>query len=168
MLPNLEIMTVLLADPQIAAIPARENGDPLVDVTSFGLLYTGDGDAGRYVRHALALRLASAQAQLPGGIQLLIREGHRSPEDQEGIFSRYSQSLRREMPGLDEFSLRRLTSRFVSPIGVAPHVAGAAVDLTLADASGAPLWMGTPIDATPERAATRARSTPRTSARTRA
>jgi D-alanyl-D-alanine dipeptidase len=43
-----------------------------------------------------------------------------------------------------------LSSRFVAPLAVAPHVAGAAVDVTLVDASGAELWMGTEIDATPE------------------
>ncbi|MFI7067383.1 M15 family metallopeptidase [Kribbella sp. NPDC050124] len=42
-----------------------------------------------------------------------------------------------------------LASRFVSPVEVAPHVAGAAVDLTLIGAHG-PLDLGTPIDATPE------------------
>ena len=43
-----------------------------------------------------------------------------------------------------------LTSRFVAPLEVAPHVAGAAVDLTLVDATGEELDLGTPIDATPE------------------
>jgi D-alanyl-D-alanine dipeptidase len=38
----------------------------------------------------------------------------------------------------------------VSPVGVAPHVAGAAVDLTLVDLDGNGLDMGTEIDATPE------------------
>jgi D-alanyl-D-alanine dipeptidase len=43
-----------------------------------------------------------------------------------------------------------LSSRFVAPLAVAPHVAGAAVDLTLVTTSGAELWMGTPVDVTPE------------------
>ena len=42
-----------------------------------------------------------------------------------------------------------LASRFVSPVEVAPHVAGAAVDLTLIGENG-PFDLGTPIDATPE------------------
>src|SRR5215207_3388075 len=37
----------------------------------------------------------------------------------------------------------------VSPVEVAPHVAGAAVDLTLIGENG-PFDLGTPIDATPE------------------
>ncbi|GGO75919.1 M15 family metallopeptidase [Nocardioides deserti] len=57
-------------------------------------------------------------------------------------------------PGIGPADLERLTSRFVAPLDVAPHVAGAAVDLTLVDVStdpaGVELDLGTPIDATPE------------------
>ena len=41
-------------------------------------------------------------------------------------------------------------SRYVSPPEVAPHTAGAAVDLTLIDADGRDLDMGTEVNATPE------------------
>ena len=146
-------MTVLLADPQITRIPAHDNGEALVDLASAGLSFDGVRDAGRHVRASLAVRLQRAQECLPAGVSLLIREGYRSPEEQERLFARYSLSLLRQTPSLDEVTLHRLTSRFVSPIAVAPHVAGAAVDLTLADETGAPLWMGTPIDATPEESA---------------
>jgi hypothetical protein len=47
-----------------------------------------------------------------------------------------------------EAELERLTSRFVAPITMAPHVAGAAVDLTLVDSGGRELDLGTPVDAT--------------------
>ena len=146
-------MTVLLADPQITGIPAHDNGDALVDLASVGVSYAGLGDAGRHVRSQLAIRLQRAQESLPVGVGLLIREGYRSPEEQQRIFARYSRSLLRARPDLDELSLHRLTSRFVAPLAVAPHVAGAAVDLTLVDETGTPLWMGTPIDATPEESA---------------
>lgn len=146
-------MTVLLADPQITGIPAHDNGEALVDLASVGLAYDGVGDAGRHVRSGLAIRLQRAQDCLPVGLALLIREGHRSPEKQELLFARYSLSLLKQNRTLDDLSLHRLASRFVSPIAVAPHVAGAAVDLTLVDESGTPLWMGTPIDATPEESA---------------
>ena len=58
--------------------------------------------------------------------------------------------MRAAHPGVPGEELERLTSRFVAPIDVAPHVAGAAVDLTLADVCGDDLDLGTPIDATPE------------------
>lgn len=44
-------------------------------------------------------------------------------------------------------------SRFVSPPEIGPHSAGAAVGLTLVDANGRELDLGTPIDASPEESA---------------
>ena len=143
-------MTVLLADPVITAIPTFDSAESLIDVTSLGLGYSGASYTGRFVRTSLGRRLERAQECLPGGLTLLIREGHRSSEEQQRIISRYSSDLLAQTPGLDDLSLNRLTSRFVAPLAVAPHVAGAAVDLTIADAAGTPLWMGTEIDATPE------------------
>lgn len=46
--------------------------------------------------------------------------------------------------------MRTATSRFVSPPEIAPHSAGAAVDLTLADADGREPDLGTRMNATPE------------------
>ena len=142
-------MVVLLADTQISSIPAVDNGEALVDLADYGIEYSGASRAGRFVRAALAVRLAAAQDALPRGIRMLVNEGHRSPREQQRIIATYTRPLHEQSPGLDAFTLRRMSSRFVAPLEVAPHVAGAAVDLTLADASG-PLWMGTPIDATPE------------------
>ena len=62
----------------------------------------------------------------------------------------YSAELCAAHPGISADDLHRLSSRFVAPLEVAPHVAGAAVDLTLIDACGQELDLGTPIDATPE------------------
>lgn len=47
-------------------------------------------------------------------------------------------------------SILTAASRYVSPPEVAPHSAGAAVDLTLADAAGRELDLGTPMNADPE------------------
>ena len=77
-------------------------------------------------------------------------EGHRSPADQQAIVAAYSAEVRAVHGDLPDAELRRLTSRFVAPLEVAPHVAGAAVDLTLVDVCGDELDLGTPIDATPE------------------
>jgi D-alanyl-D-alanine dipeptidase len=147
--PTVERMVVLLADTAVTSIPAQDNSDPLVELAAFGVAYSGSSRTGAFVRVALAERLAAAQEALPAGIRLLVNEGHRSPDEQRRIIASYTETLRQQHPELDEFTLRRLSSRFVAPLEVAPHVAGAAVDLTLADDDG-PLWMGTPIDATPE------------------
>lgn len=146
-------MITLLADPEITGIPVCDNGEPLVDLTALGLPFEGADPSGALVRAGVAERLMRADAALPGGHRLLIREAYRAASEQLRIIAGYSETLRRRQPELDELALRRLSSRFVAPIEVAPHVAGAAVDLTLADTAGNPLWMGTPIDATPEESA---------------
>ena len=137
-------MTILLSDPRVHAVPARDNGEALVRLPA------RLSPAGAVVRRDLATRLVAAHAALPPGIGLLVVEGHRSPADQSAIIRRYEAEVRAAHPLADGAEVGRLTSRFVSPLAVAPHVAGAAVDLTLADACGDPLEMGTPIDATPE------------------
>ena len=137
-------MTILLSDPRVRAVPVRDRGEPLVT------LDPGFGPAGAQVRAALALRLAAAQALLPDGVRLRVVEGHRHPEVQRAIIDRYSAQVRTAHPNADADELTALTSRFVAPMEVAPHVAGAAVDLTLVDARGRDLDLGTPIDATPE------------------
>jgi D-alanyl-D-alanine dipeptidase len=69
---------------------------------------------------------------------------------QEEIIAEYAVELRDSYAGLSDAELSRLSSRFVAPVGVAPHVAGAAVDLTLVGPGGRELDLGTVIDATPE------------------
>ncbi|MXG88896.1 M15 family metallopeptidase [Nocardioides flavescens] len=141
-------MTILLSDPRVAAVPVRECGEPLVTLdASFG-------PARARVRSGLALRLLTARQLLPAGVGLRVVEGHRTLRDQEAIIASYSAQVRAAHPDADETEVRRLTSRFVAPVEVAPHVAGAAVDLTLVDVStdgsGTPLDLGTAIDETPE------------------
>ena len=140
-------MTVLLADPVIAAVPVADSGEPLVPVPAD----TADPDGDRpLVRSGVAARLAVAQLLLPPGRRLRVVEGHRRPEDQLAIWGRYAAEVAEAHPFARPEEQRRLTSRFVSPIEVAPHVAGAAVDVTLVDRLGRPVDLGTPIDATPE------------------
>ena len=104
----------------------------------------------RLVRRTLAERLGEADALLPGGLHLLVVEGLRPLGTQELIHAAYRARLAGELPSLDASDLDRLASRFVAPPATAPHVSGAAVDLTLADDDGRPLDLGSPIDATPE------------------
>ncbi|CUR57064.1 Peptidase M15D vanX D-ala-D-ala dipeptidase [metagenome] len=136
-------MTILLSDPRVVAIDVLDNAEPLVRL---------DQALGRrsFVRSGVARRLATAQALLPAGIHLHVVEGHRSLSSQAAIVASYSAELCAVHPGISPDDLHRLASRFVAPVEVAPHVAGAAVDVTLLDADGDELDLGTPIDATPE------------------
>lgn len=137
-------MTILLSDLRVSSVPLRESDEPLVHLdASFG-------PALALVRAGLAARLAEAQRLLPLDVELDVVEGHRPAAAQRAIIARYSDEVRAAHPGASTAELHRLTSRFVAPLEVAPHVAGAAVDLTLVDANRKMLDLGTQIDATPE------------------
>jgi D-alanyl-D-alanine dipeptidase len=137
--------TVLLSDDRITGIPAIENGEPLVDLFTRDVLTSGQ----QFARESVADRLALADTFLPAGIRLHVVEGVRPVESQQAIWDEYRAKLEQLHPGMPSRDVDVLASRFFSPIEVAPHVAGAAVDLTLVGAHG-PLDLGTPIDATPE------------------
>ncbi|MET9269414.1 M15 family metallopeptidase [Kribbella sp. NPDC003557] len=137
--------TVLLSDDRITGIPAIETGEPLVDLFTRDVLTSGQ----QFARESVADRLALADTFLPAGIRLHVVEGLRPVGSQQAIWDGYHAELAQLHPGLSPRDVDRLASRFVSPVEVAPHVAGAAVDLTLVGAHG-PLDLGTPIDATPE------------------
>ena len=137
-------MTILLADAPVRAVPLIECSEPLVP------LPLEISPSGALVRAGLAGRLVAADAMLPSGVRLHVREGHRPVQEQRAIIASYGAELRALHPGIGRHELERLTSRFVAPLAVAPHVAGAAVDLTLVGPDGEELDLGTPIDATPE------------------
>ena len=138
-------MTILLSDPRVAAVPVLDSREPLV------ALDPSFGPARALVRQGVATRLATAQTLLSGGLRLRVVEGHRTVAEQQAIINRYSAEVCADWPGISPGDLHELVSRFVAPVEVAPHVAGAAVDLTLVDARGREVDMGTPVDATPER-----------------
>jgi D-alanyl-D-alanine dipeptidase len=143
---------VLLCDPRITAIPVRDRGVALVDLAVVGVAVADRADGDRshaYVRAPLAARLALADRLLPRGHRLLVVEGWRPMAEQARIWSTYEAQVRLAHPCATAAEVRRLTSRFVSPVEVAPHTSGGAVDLTLTGPDG-PVDMGTEIDATPE------------------
>ena len=66
--------------------------------------------------------MRSAQDDLlADGLRLEVVEGHRHPAEQQRIIDRYSGEVLAEHPGVGPDELEILTSRFVSPIAVAPH-----------------------------------------------
>ncbi|MER7582875.1 M15 family metallopeptidase [Kitasatospora sp. NPDC097691] len=149
---------ILMSDPKVAAVAVRECGERLRDVRSgSGLLVDerkqdGSG-AFAHLRPAVLDRLLDAQAQLPDGLRLLFVEGYRPPELQSRYFDEYAAELRAANPGWPDDRIRSAASRYVSPPEIAPHSAGAAVDLTLVDADGRELDLGTRVNASPEESA---------------
>ncbi|MEW1830823.1 M15 family metallopeptidase [Streptomyces sp. NPDC088196] len=146
---------ILMSDARVAAIPVEECGEPLVDVSDVLLVddrKNKDSDSGAelLLRRGVLDRLRQAQTLLPDGLRLLFVEGYRPPALQHRYFESYGDELRAAHPDWSADRIRSAASRYVSPPEIAPHSAGAAVDLTLADADGRELDMGTPMNANPE------------------
>jgi D-alanyl-D-alanine dipeptidase len=143
---------VLLSDPRVAAVVVEECGEPLVDLRTVAALRVDRRQAdpaGAYahVRAGIVDRLVTAQSLLQRGLRLLVIEGHRPLGLQGRYFRQHTGHLREQHPDWSRERLYREASRYMSPPHVAPHVAGAAVDLTLADSDGVELVMGCPVSA---------------------
>ncbi|MFF7387398.1 M15 family metallopeptidase [Streptomyces scabiei] len=146
---------ILMSDPEVAGVPVQECGEPLVDLRELPFVVVDSRQAdpeGAYahLREGVAWRLARAARLLPDGLRLLVTEGYRPLALQIEYFERYAAELRLANPDWTEEHLRVQTSRSLSPPEIGPHVAGAAVDLTLCTAAGEELDMGTRLDASPE------------------
>ncbi|MFD6421393.1 M15 family metallopeptidase [Streptomyces sp. NPDC060198] len=146
---------VLMSDPTVTAIPVAECGEPLVDVREDGRLLVDTrkqdpADAFAHLRAGVLRRLTEAQALLPRGLRLLFVEGYRPPALQRAYFEGYADRLRAVHTDWCADRIHSAASRYVSPPDIAPHSAGAAVDLTLVDADGRELDMGTRMNADPE------------------
>ncbi|RJQ81562.1 dipeptidase [Pseudonocardiaceae bacterium YIM PH 21723] len=146
---------VLMCDPRVADLPVLECGEPLVDVRKFPefrMNATYADQAGIYaqLRAGLVERLRLAASLLPTGTALMIYEGRRPMRLQAKYFQQYAEQLRRDNPGWSDDHLYQQTSRSLSPPAIGPHVAGAAVDLTLCAADGGELDMGGRLNAPPE------------------
>ncbi|MER5361727.1 M15 family metallopeptidase [Streptomyces sp. NPDC002785] len=146
---------ILMSDPKVAAIPVAECGERLVDVRHGSSLLVDvreqdPADAFAYLREGVLERLIKAQAMLPQGLRLLFVEGYRPPSLQREYFGEYAGRLRASHSEWSDVRIHSATSRYVSPPDIAPHSAGAAVDLTLADAGGLELDLGTRMNADPE------------------
>ncbi len=146
---------VLMADPRVAEMPVREIDEGPVDVRDvleLALDPLKETPSGAYalLRRGVSERLLAAQDQLPAGYRLLLVEGYRPYDLQEQYFSSYRSRVEELDPSLDSEASFLLASRYVSPPQVAPHVSGAAIDLTLTDESGRHADLGTPINAPPE------------------
>ncbi|MFI7425162.1 M15 family metallopeptidase [Nonomuraea sp. NPDC049684] len=150
---QLDTDVVLISDPRVSAIPVRECGEPLADVRGRLRVDTRMADAdGAYahLRAGLLDRLERAERSLPDGFHLLIVEGYRPIATQRRIFEGYREELLTTYPDMSPDESFIAASRYVSPVEVAPHTAGAAVDLTLCAPDGTEYDMGTQVNDNPE------------------
>lgn len=146
---------VLMSDPRVAAVPVAECGEQLVDVRACGALLVDTrkqdpADAFAYLREGVLARVLHAQELLPPGLRLLFVEGYRPLFLQRDYFEEYADQLRGLHPERPNEQIHAAASRYVSLLDIAPHSAGAAIDLTLADDGGRELDLGTRMNADPE------------------
>ncbi|WP_234332329.1 M15 family metallopeptidase [Streptomyces sp. NRRL F-5650] len=145
---------VLMSDPQVAAIPVRECGEPLVDVRDHDFRVDPRRQdplgAFAHVREGVLARLQHARSLLPAGTDVLFIEGYRPLVLQQRYFTEYRDELAATHPDWTPEHLHQAASRYVSPPEIAPHSAGAAVDVTLVDQDGHELDLGTRVNASPE------------------
>jgi zinc D-Ala-D-Ala dipeptidase len=98
-------------------------------------------------RHSVVCALRQAAQLLPDDVQLLVVEGYRSPALQQQLWSATREEITGTQPLATPSEIDRLTSLVVARPSSqgGGHQTGAAVDITLADAMGTELWMGTGV-----------------------
>lgn len=104
-----------------------------------------------FVREGVYRALLHAARQLPDGVGMVVLDGWRPWRVQQYLFDTLHEALRHHYPTLDADELLVRTREFVSvpsrdPAAPSPHLTGGAVDVTLCDADGLPLDMGTQFD----------------------
>ena len=149
---------VLIGDSRVKKIEVRECGDKVIDLmTDFPSLtfdlerrnVQKDSKSISHARRKIGEMLMSAQAYLPTGVKLLIKECHRPMAVQKMFWDTYSAYLKAKNPSWVEQQIYDECSKFNAPLDVAPHTTGGAVDLTLVDLDGQLLDMGTEFNASP-------------------
>lgn len=145
----------ILGYDDLKAVDAGFSPEPLVDVRTYDARilaeynkddmrpYTGDIIL---VRDALAQKLADVNDELEtSDLRLKIVYGYRHPNVQQAYFDKRQSEIKAISPELEGEALERYTHNFVAVPDVAGHPAGAAVDVTVVDAQGNEIDMGTGI-----------------------
>lgn len=104
-----------------------------------------------FVREGVYRALLAAARSLPQGIKMLVLDGWRPWRVQQYLFDTLHEAIHHHHPKASEDELLTRTREFVSlpsrdPSAPSPHLTGGAVDVTLCDADGLPLDMGTLFD----------------------
>jgi len=151
---NLQTRRILGYDDLVATAPGTGD-EALADVLTYDatiisqynkydmLPFTGDSIL---VRDTVARKLAAVNAALKArGFRLKVVYGYRHVSVQQAYFGRRRQEIQQAMPQLTGKALDKYTHNFVAVPEVAGHPVGGAVDVTIVDAAGRELDMGTAI-----------------------
>jgi D-alanyl-D-alanine dipeptidase len=131
--------TALINDPRVILMPEADTGESLIDARQLDI----DTDESRdgvqllsdnpfRVRITAAQLLTAAQAALPSGFRLQLKEAWRPRWVQQRLWDEGLERLRQQAPNLDTAALADENARFVAPADQGPpHSTGGAVDVVL-------------------------------------
>jgi zinc D-Ala-D-Ala dipeptidase len=131
-------------------IPVSECGEPLEPIPAVPgrLLLDPRLRRPHLARRSVSCALHQAAELLPDDVQLLVVEAYRSQAFQQQLWSATRVEIAQTHPLATPSEIDRLLRLVVARPGRegGGHQTGAAVDITLADAAGTELWMGTGVD----------------------
>ncbi|WP_187774717.1 M15 family metallopeptidase [Billgrantia pellis] len=145
----------------VSRLPIRDNGERLVPMSlappplkvfpAYARLGIPGAVPECFVREGVYKALLAAARALPEGLGLVVLDGWRPWRVQQYLFDTLHEAIHLHHPDLGEEQLLERTREFVSlpsrdPTAPSPHLTGGAVDVTLCDADGLPLDMGTLFD----------------------
>lgn len=150
------------------AIAAGASDEPLVPaslspVWSIWPTYSRWGVPGAvgeiYLREGVFERLLQVAERLPGGMRLVLLDGWRPARVQQYLYDALAEKVEALHPDTNLEERHRVIARFASPpeddpVQPSPHLTGGSVDLTLSDADGRLLDMGSAFDEPSERSHT--------------
>jgi D-alanyl-D-alanine dipeptidase len=144
----------ILTYGELKLISVIDNGESLVPVNKYDksiqMVHQNNempkitGDV-ILVRDTVAKKLTHINQQLPDGKKLRVVFGYRPPKVQRQYFEIERNRLKKENPEIKGNDLDELAHVFIAAPEVAGHPCGAAVDITITDASGSEIDMGTKI-----------------------
>lgn len=139
----------VLPSRYVQRIPVEECGEPIVPlVVDDKVVLDHRIGTQHQLREGVARALTAAAGSLPEGYKLMIVEGYRSLARQRECWEQERRAVAAQHPDASSDEVDRLTSLIVanpSNNNTGGHQTGAAVDLTLADANGREIWMGTGV-----------------------
>lgn len=104
--------------------------------------------------------MLQAVSLLPDDYSFIVYDGFRPLQVQQFLFNQFSAQIKKQHPSFSEQQVQQETLKYVAFPSLhkehpAPHLTGGAVDLTIGDAHGNALHLGTAFDEMSEKSATR-------------
>lgn len=146
---------LLIADPEILAVPTIDNKEIMFDLKNQQEILLGpspevpNNTDYTKLRTTVYEKLKRAQSLLPEGLQFCLYEGFRSLELQRILFDTRFAKVKNQHPGWSPDQLFTETIKLVSPLinldgshNIPPHSTGGAIDVYLVNDRGEAINMG--------------------------